>query len=260
MTADLWGHETFIEKLRAIGVRSYHDKHPFHLAMNQGGLSPEALRGWVANRFYYQRNIPIKDAAILANCPVREVRQTWIHRILDHDGILPKTMECEAPAIARREELAKARPSPEGGIEAWLRLGQACGLSRDELLDNRRLLPGVRFAVDAYVNFARTELWPIAIASSLTELFAPDLMTARLAAFEKSYPWIDPRGLDYFRRRLTQARRDSDEALAITLEYCNTPELQREAVRALEFKCDVLWSILDTIHHAYGGLENGAPA
>ena len=105
------------------------------------------------------------------------------------------------------------------------------------------------------MNFARSQPWPIAIASSLTELFAPDLMAARLAAFEKFYRWIDARGLDYFRRRVTQARRDSDEALAITLEYCNTPELQREAVRALEFKCDVLWSMLDAIHHAYGGLE-----
>jgi pyrroloquinoline-quinone synthase len=110
----------------------------------------------------------------------------------------------------------------------------------------------VRFAVDAYVNFARTQPWPVAIASSLTELFAPDLMGARLAAFEKFYSWIDPRGLDYFRRRVIQARRDSAEALAITLEYCNTPELQREAVHALEFKCDVLWSMLDAIHHAYG--------
>jgi pyrroloquinoline-quinone synthase len=118
----------------------------------------------------------------------------------------------------------------------------------------------VRFAVDAYVNFARTQPWLIAIASSLTELFAPDLMTARLAAFEEFYRWIDPLGLDYFRRRVTQARRDSDEALAITLEYCNTPELQREAVRALEFKCDVLWSMLDAIHHAYGGLRIAAPA
>jgi pyrroloquinoline-quinone synthase len=139
----------------------------------------------------------------------------------------------------------------EGGIEAWLRLGEAAGLLRDELLDNRHLLPGVHFAVDAYVNFARTQPWPIAIASSLTELFAPDLMSARLEAFEKFYSWIDARGLDYFRRRVTQARRDSGEALSITLEYCNTPELQRQAVHALEFKCDVLWSMLDAIHDAY---------
>src|SRR5215467_14436210 len=263
MTRELWGRETFIEKLRAIGVRGYHDKHPFHLAMNEGRLSPEALRGWVANRFYYQRNIPIKDAAILANCPVREVRRAWIHRILEHDGVLSGVVE---PAVVGGEsagphalETAHATAN-EGGIEAWLRLGEASGLSRNELLDDRHLLPGVRFAVDAYVNFARNQPWPIAIASSLTELFAPDLMTARLEAFEKFYPWIDARGLDYFRRRLTQARRDSDEALAITLEYCNTPELQREAVRALEFKCDVLWSMLDAIHHAYGGLENSPPA
>src|SRR5437868_6020199 len=229
MTTQLWDRETFVANLRAIGVRAYHDKHPFHLAMNEGRLSPESLRGWVANRFYYQRNIPLKDAAILSNCPVREVRRIWIHRILDHDGI----------------------GENEGGIEAWLRLAEACALSRAELMDNRHLQGGVRLAVDAYVNFARTQPWPIAIASSLTELFAPDLMAARLEAFEKFYPWIEPRGLDYFRRRTTQARRDSDEALAITLEHCNTPELQREAVRALEFKCDILWAILDAIHHAY---------
>jgi pyrroloquinoline-quinone synthase len=230
MTAGLWDRETFLENLRDIGARAYHDKHPFHVAMNEGSLSQEALRGWVANRFYYQQNIPLKDAAILSNCPLREVRRIWIHRILDHDGA----------------------GENEGGIEAWLRLGEACGLSRDELLQDRLLQPGVRFAVDAYVNFARTQPWPIAIASSLTELFAPDLMAARIAAFEKYYSWIDWRGLDYFRRRVTQARRDSDEALAITLDHCNTPELQRQAVRALEFKCDVLWSVLDAIHHAYG--------
>jgi pyrroloquinoline-quinone synthase len=260
MTAELWNRETLVEKLRAIGGRAYHDKHPFHVAMNEGRLSPEALRGWVANRFYYQRNIPMKDAAILANCPVREVRRAWIHRILDHDGILSKSVKGGTPATPAEDGLAGARASTEGGIEAWVRLGEACGLSRDELLDNRHLLAGVRFAVDAYVNFARNQAWPVAIASSLTELFAPDLMSTRLQAFEKFYQWIDPRGLEYFRRRLTQARRDSDEALAITLEYCNTPELQREAVRALEFKCDVLWSMLDAIHQAYGGLENGGPA
>ena len=248
MTTGLWDRETFIEQLRAIGGRAYHDKHPVHVAMNEGWLSPEALRGWIANRFYYQRNIPIKDAAILANCPVRQVRRAWIHRILDHDGVIQRgRSSCDAGDRG----LAGAHPSDEGGIEAWLRLGEACGLSPDELLGNRHLLSGVRFAVDAYVNFARSQPWPIAIASSLTELFAPDLMTDRLAAFEKFYQWIDPRGLDYFRRRVTQARRDSDEALAITLEYCNTLELQREALRAVEFKCDVLWSILDPIHHAY---------
>jgi pyrroloquinoline-quinone synthase len=229
--AGLWDRESFTAKLREVGERAYHDKHPFHVAMNEGRLSREALRGWVANRFYYQRNIPIKDAAILSNCPLREVRRMWIHRITDHDG----------------------NAENEGGIEAWLRLGQACGLSIDELLQNRQLLPGVRFAVDAYVNFARTRPWPVAIASSLTELFAPDLMATRIAAFEKFYTWIDPAGLDYFRRRVTQARRDSNEALILTMEHCHTVELQRAAVAALSFKCDLLWSILDSIHHAYAG-------
>jgi pyrroloquinoline-quinone synthase len=229
MTTGVLDRETFIAKLREIGGRAYHDKHPFHVAMHEGRLSPEALRGWVANRFYYQLNIPIKDAAILSNCPLREVRRAWIHRIVDHDG----------------------SGENEGGIEAWLRLGEACRLSRHELLEDRHLQPGVRFAVDAYVNFARTQPWPIAIASSLTELFAPDLMATRLAAFEKFYTWIDRGGVDYFRRRVTQARRDSDEALTITLEHCSTHELQNGAIHALEFKCDVLWSMLDAIHHAY---------
>ena len=256
MTTTLWDREAFVEKLRAIGVRAYHDKHPFQVAMNEGQLSREALRGWVANRFYYQCNIPIKDAAILSNCPVREVRRIWIHRILDHDGMdAGGRSSCDAGDRGP----SGVRPSTEGGIEAWLRLGEACGLSRNELTEDRHLQPGVRFAVDAYVNFARTHRWPIAIASSLTELFAPDLMTTRLAAFENFYSWIDPHGLGYFRRRVTQARRDSNEALAITLEYCNTPELQREALRALEFKCDVLWSMLDAIHHAYRGSEAAAP-
>src|SRR4026207_394193 len=126
MTTGPWERETFLENLRAIGARAYHANHPFHVAMNEGRLSQEALRGWVANRFYYQRNIPIKDAAILANCPLREVRRAWIHRILEHDGVLPEDMEGGAPAT----------PGQEGGIEAWLRLGEACGISRDELLDN----------------------------------------------------------------------------------------------------------------------------
>ena len=229
MTTGLWDRETFVAKLREVGGRAYHDKHPFHVAMNEGRLSKEALRGWVGNRFYYQRNIPVKDAAILSNCPVREVRRAWIHRIIDHDG----------------------DNQNEGGIEAWLRLGEACGLSQEDLLEERHLLPPVRFAVDAYVNFARREPWPVAIASSLTEMFAPDLMAARLTAFEKFYTWIDVNGLDYFRRRVTQARRDSNEALEITIQYCDTRELQESALRALQFKCDLLWAILDAIHHAH---------
>jgi len=259
MTDALWHRQTFVEKLHAVGGRAYHDKHPFHLAMNEGLLSPEAVRGWVANRFYYQRNIPLKDAAILSNCPVLDVRRIWIHRILDHDGTGTRRGDLQSAQSTEISAAGKPRLINEGGIEAWMRLGEACGLSRADVIEDRHLVPGVRFAVDAYVNFARAQPWPIAIASSLTELFAPDLMSARLAAFERFYSWIDAPGLDYFRRRVTQARRDSDEALEITLEYCNTPELQREAVRALEFKCDVLWAMLDAIHHAYPGSETAAP-
>jgi pyrroloquinoline-quinone synthase len=220
--------DSFVAALRTQSQR-YHDQHPFHIRMNDGLLSRSQIQGWVANRFYYQENIPRKDAAILANCPDREVRRRWIRRILDHDG----TRNCE------------------GGIEAWLRLGEAVGLTREEILDERRVVPGVRFAVDAYVTFARTRPWAEAVASSLTELFAPDLMTERLAAFERFYPWINRNGLAYFRARLVQAPRDAEHALEVVTERCRSTEEQARAVAALSFKCDVLWSILDAIDRAY---------
>jgi pyrroloquinoline-quinone synthase len=228
MTEQPWDRQTFVENLRKVGANAYHDKHPFHLLMNDGRLNRSSLQCWVANRFYYQISIPIKDAAILSNCPLREVRRIWIHRIVDHDG----THE------------------DEGGIGAWLRLGEACGLERPAMLAGQLVLPGVRFAVDAYVNFARTQPWPIAVSSSLTELFAPDLMAKRLEAFQKFYSWIEPGGLEYFRKRLTQARRDSGEALELTATYCNSCEYQKAAIRALQFKCDLLWAMLDAIHVA----------
>jgi pyrroloquinoline-quinone synthase len=197
--------------------------------MNEGKLDREALRGWVANRFYYQTQIPIKDAAILSNCPERELRRAWIQRILDHDG----------------------RTGDEGGIEKWLRLGEAVGLKRDEMISYARLLPGVRYAVDAYVNFCRTKPWLEAMASSLTELFAPALMARRIEAFEKFYPWVEEDGLRYFRSRLTQAPRDSDFALNLLLERCRDREQQERCVAALKFKCELLWAMLDAIHLAY---------
>lgn len=228
MTAILADTDQFVAALRAQAQR-YHSLHPFHRRMNEGALNREQVRGWVANRFHYQASIPRKDAAILSNCPYPEVRRRWIRRIVDHDGTGPG----------------------EGGIEAWLRLGEAVGLSRAEVADERHVVPGVRFAVDAYVTFARTRPWVEAVASSLTELFAPDLMAERLAAFERHYDWVDPAGLAYFRARLTQAPRDSEHALEVVTEHCRTPAEQAAAVAALAFKNDVLWSMLDAIDSAY---------
>jgi pyrroloquinoline-quinone synthase len=219
--------KAFTTGLREIGASAYHDQHPFHALMNSGHLSREAIRIWVANRFYYQAHIPMKDAAILSNCPLREVRRLWLHRIVDHDG--------------HRDE--------EGGIGAWLRLGQACGVSRQKMLSGKWLLPGVRLAVDAYVNFARAQPWPIAVASSLTELFAPGLMSKRLKAFVRFYPWVEPGGLEYFRNRLIQAPRDSGEALKLTLDHCRSREMQNAALGALRFKCELLWAMLDCVHN-----------
>ncbi len=216
--------EEFIARLRAQGTR-YHNLHPFHVRMDAGELTREELQRWVANRFYYQKCIPLKDAAILANCPEIAVRRQWIQRIVDHDGTAEGT----------------------GGTESWLRLGEALDVSRAELLSERGVLPGVRYAVDAYVNFARRRPWVEAVASSLTELFGPGAMRARLEAFERHYPWIDPAGLEYFRTRLVQAPRDAQYALDLTVERCTTPEQQDAAVAALRFKTEVLWAQLDAI-------------
>jgi pyrroloquinoline-quinone synthase len=214
----------FLAKLRAQGMR-YHNLHPFHRRMDAGELTREELQRWVCNRFYYQKCIPQKDAAIICNCPEVEVRREWIHRIIDHDGTTDET----------------------GGIESWLRLGEALGVARAELLSERRVLPGVRYAVDAYVNFARQKPWIEAVASSLTELFGPAAILVRLEALERHYPWIDPSGLEYFRTRLVKAPRDAQYALELVTQRCRTPEQQDAAVAALKFKTEVLWAQLDAI-------------
>jgi pyrroloquinoline-quinone synthase len=226
--AESQSREDFEARLRAM-ERDYHIHHPFHVAMNEGGLDREAVRGWVANRFYYQIKIPQKDAAILSNCPDREIRRQWIQRILDHDG----------------------RKGDEGGIEAWLRLGEAVGLGREEITDLRHVLPGVRFAVDAYVRFAQTAPWQEAVASSLTELFAPTIHQKRLENWPSLYPWIDEGGYDYFRRRLSEARRDVEHGLAFTLDHFTTYEEQNRVAEILHFKLDILWSMLDAMWMAY---------
>jgi pyrroloquinoline-quinone synthase len=221
-----WSADELVERLRAQGTR-YHNLHPFHVRMDAGELTREELRRWVSNRFYYQVCIPLKDAAILSNCPEVEVRREWVSRITDHDGTEERS----------------------GGIESWLRLGEALGVSREELLSERSVLPAVRFAVDAYVNFARQKPWIEAVASSLTELFGPGAIKVRLAALEKHYPWIDPAGLQYFRDRLVLAPRDADYALRLVVERCVTREQQERAVAALKFKTEVLWAQLEAIEH-----------
>jgi len=228
-----WSVEEFEAKLRERG-RAYHIHHPFNIMLNGGRATPEQIRGWVANRFYYQIAIPIKDGAVLSNCPDSEIRRGWVQRILDHDGF----------------ELAGVKDA--GGIEAWLRLAQAVGLAREEVTDLRHVTPAVRFAVDAYVNFARRAPWQEAVCSSLTELFAPEIHKQRLATWPEHYTWIDSDGLSYFRNRISQARRDVDQGLAITLAHFNTRALQERALEVLQFKLDILWALNDAIALKYG--------
>jgi len=198
--------------------------------LNSGAANREQIRGWVANRYYYQINIPIKDGAILANCPDREVRRNWVQRILDHDGY----------------------GDDPGGIESWLRLAQAVGLAREQVEGLTDVLPGVRFAVDAYVNFARRAPWQEAVCASLTELFAPQIHKQRLANWPEHYSWIDSAGLQYFQSRVSLARRDVEFSLAVTLDQFTTRAAQERALEILQFKLDVLWQMNDALAQRYG--------
>ena len=233
MTAAAWDRVEFEAKLRERG-RSYHIHHPFNVMLNTGKATPEQIRGWVANRFYYQIAIPIKDAAVMSNCTDREVRRGWIQRILDHDGF----------------EIGGVKDP--GGIEAWLRLAEAVGLTREEVEDQRHLIPAVKFAVDAYVNFARRAPWQEAVCSSLTELFAPEIHKQRLATWPEHYGWIESEGLSYFRNRVSQARRDVEQGLAITLDYFDTQPRQERALEILQSKLDILWAMNDAMALKYG--------
>jgi pyrroloquinoline-quinone synthase len=227
--SEAWSREEFEAKLREKG-RAYHIHHPFNVMLNTGAASREQVRGWIANRFYYQISIPIKDAAILSNCPERAVRRNWVQRILDHDGYGDDT----------------------GGIESWLRLAEAAGLQRDEVEGLTQVIPGVRFAVDAYVNFARRAPWPEAVCSSLTELFAPEIHKQRLANWPDHYPWIDRAGLHYFQSRVSIARRDVEFGLAFTLDRFRARAEQERALEILQFKLDVLWQMNDAMAVRYG--------
>jgi pyrroloquinoline-quinone synthase len=224
-----WTRQEFEQRLRDKG-RAYHIHHPFNVMLNSGRAQPEQIRGWVANRFYYQVSIPIKDAAVLSNCDDRAVRRNWVQRILDHDGY----------------------GEDAGGIESWLRLAEAVGLERSRVESLTDVLPGVRFAVDAYVNFARRAPWPDAVCSSLTELFAPEIHKQRLASWPEHYPWIERAGLHYFQSRVSLARRDVEFSLALTLDRFRTRAEQERALAILQFKLDVLWQMNDAMALRYG--------
>jgi pyrroloquinoline-quinone synthase len=226
----LLSREELTERLRAEGSKRYHDHHPFHQRMHEGTLSRRQLQLWVLNRYYYQTRIPIKDAIILSKSEDPEFRRVWIHRITDHDGT----------------------SAGEGGLELWLRLAEGVGLSRERVRSCADVLPQVRAACDRYVALVRERSLIEAVASSLTEFFAPDIMSRRIAAWEKHYPWVEKSVLEYFRTRVTKARRDSGEAIEMVVTQATTRELQDKCVAALIDKCGVLWEMVDAIAGAAG--------
>jgi pyrroloquinoline-quinone synthase len=223
------GGEEFVAALRGLAHR-YWGTHPFHARMHAGELSAHELRVWAANRWYYQSVLPQKDAAIIGNCPVPDVRRGWLDRIVYHDG--------------------GADGDGESGRERWLRLCEAVGLTRDEVLDERHVVPGVRFAVDAYVTFARTRPWVEAVASGLTEMFSGHLMQRRVGDMLANYDWIERADLAYFTNRIEAVSGAGKSTVDIVVRYCVTRAQQDRAIAALSFKCDVLWSMLDAIERA----------
>ncbi|MFT8897940.1 MAG: pyrroloquinoline-quinone synthase PqqC [Acetobacter sp.] len=225
--------------LRAIGAERYHNRHPFHRALHDGKLNKGQVQAWALNRYYYQARIPAKDATLLARLPTAELRREWRRRIEDHDGDTPDT----------------------GGIARWLRLTDGLGLNREYVESLEGLLPGTHFAVDAYVHFVGEKTILEAIASSLTELFSPTIISERVAGMLRNYDFITEETLAYFTPRLTQAPRDSDFALAYVKEHARTVEQQNAVLNALKFKCGVLWSMLDALDYAYvtpGNIPPGA--
>jgi pyrroloquinoline-quinone synthase len=220
--------DELIRWLRSEGERRYHDRHPFHVLMHEGKLSRAQLQQWVLNRYYYQSRVPIKDAIILSKSEDPGFRRMWIQRIHDHDG--------------DREG--------EGGLALWLRLAEGVGLDPEEVASFSKVLPGVRFACDAYVQLVQRVSVVEAVASSLTESFAPDLMSRRIEAWEKHYPWVRADVLEYFRTRVTRARRDSEQAIEFVCRNATTYQLQEKCVAALVRKTEILWHMLDCLMQA----------
>ena len=221
--------EAFEARLRRIGAERYHDKHPFHRRLHGGLCSPDQVRAWVINRYYYQSRIPMKDAAFMSRVEDPDLRRAWRSRIEDHDGTAAN----------------------EGGIRRWLRLAEAVGLDPAYVASARGVLPATRFAVDAYVRFVRDRTLLEAVAASLTELFAPAIHAARIEGLLRHYAFADDASLAYFRNRLSEAPRDVAFGLAWVLDHADTPEKQDAAAAALEFKTDVLWAQLDALDAAY---------
>ena len=224
----------FIAGFQAIGDERYHHKHPFHLLMHEGKLTRGQLQAWALNRYYYQKNIPLKDAAILARSDAPDFRVAWRKRIIDHDGDGTKP----------------------GGIEKWLKLVEATGLGREQAIVGDGILPGTRYAVQAYVLLVSSKSHLEAVASSLTELFSRSLISLRMDRMRQHYPWLAP-GLDYFTGRLTQAPEDAEFALEYCVQHARTREQQDLAHAALRAKCDILWAQLDALYFAY--VEPGWP-
>ena len=219
----------FESRLRQIGAERYHDKHPFHRLLHEGRLNQGQVQAWVLNRFYYQKSIPLKDASLMGRADDIDLRREWIGRIVDHDGGGPG----------------------EGGIARWLVLAEGVGLNRNYVASCDGVLAGTRFACDAYVHFVRDRTVLEAVASSLTELFAPDLHKTRIAALLEHYPFANDTTLAYFRTRLFQAPQDVAYGLAYVLREATSRERQTACLAALRFKTDVLWAQLDALHHAY---------
>lgn len=226
---EAWALEEFERHLRGIGAERYHDKHPFHIQLHDGRLNQGQMQAWVLNRFYYQKSIPLKDASLMGRAADIDLRREWIKRIVDHDGTGPG----------------------EGGIERWLILAEGVGLDRAYVASCAGVLPATRFACDAYVHFVRERSTLEAVASSLTELFAPGLHRTRIAALLEHYPFANDKTLSYFRTRLVQAPDDVSFGLSYVLEHARSREQQEQCLAALRFKTDVLWSQLDALNYAY---------
>jgi pyrroloquinoline-quinone synthase len=229
MSDELWSPQQFEAAIRNVGAERYHHKHPFHKRLHSGQATKGQVQAWALNRYCYQAGVPRKDAAFMSRCHDRELRREWIHRIHDHDGL--------------GEEA--------GGIERWLVLTDGLGLDRDYVVSRAGALPGTIFAVEAYVRFVVEQPLTVAVASSLTELFAPAIHRERISGMLENYDFIDESVMAYFRRRLTQATRDADFALDYIKAHAKSRAEQEACVGAVEFKCGVLWAQLDALDYAY---------